>query len=50
MKKSRQLLRSGVLGTWLVGAAIIAWAPQSLDLTAEVIKRLDAPKPAATPK
>jgi len=26
----------------------IAWAPQSLDLTAEVIKRLDA-KPAATP-
>ena len=30
----------------------IAWAPQSLDLTTEVIKKLDAvtPKPAATPK
>ena len=42
MKKSRQLLRSGVLGTWLAGAAIIAWggAPQSAPRSA-------APTPSA---
>ena len=28
----------------------IAWAPQSLDLTADVIKRLDAAKSSTTPK
>jgi Skp family chaperone for outer membrane proteins len=28
----------------------IAWAAPGLDLTADVIKKLDAPKPAATPK
>ena len=27
----------------------IAWAPQSLDISSEVIKKLDGAKPAATP-
>ena len=28
----------------------IAWAAPGLDLTADVVKKLDAAKPAATPK
>jgi len=33
-----------------VTAAGIAWGDPGLDLTAEVIKKMDGSKPAATPK
>src|SRR5213592_886946 len=42
--KSRYLWRSGVLGAWLVGVAVIAWAPRRAPRSASA---LPAPPPPA---